>query len=104
MRSTEDTLIGMRDIRAIFKLGRTAAYLLVRRPDFPARIVISARCHRWWASEVDAFAAKLQAQANPQRSAPARRTTVQQREPRPVAAPRRIGTRRPTTHEAEDPS
>ena len=52
-------LITMKEIRAKFRLGRTAGYELVRRPDFPARIVISPRCHRWLESEVDAFGEAL---------------------------------------------
>jgi predicted DNA-binding transcriptional regulator AlpA len=60
-RTTLDggTLITMKEIRAKFRLGRTAGYELVRRPDFPARIVISPRCHRWLESEVDAFGEAL---------------------------------------------
>ena len=54
-----DELITMTEIRAKFKLGRTAGYELVRRPDFPARIVISPRCHRWLRGEVDAFSETL---------------------------------------------
>jgi predicted DNA-binding transcriptional regulator AlpA len=69
-------LITMREIRARFRLGRTAAYELVRRPDFPPRIVVSPRCHRWLESEVDAFAAALRG-----RPAPAKRVTGQAQPP-----------------------
>lgn len=55
-------LIGIREIRAMFRLGRTAAYELTHRPGFPAPIRISARCYRWWATEVTAFAASLRHQ------------------------------------------
>ena len=58
-RGTEripDQLISVADIRVLFRLGRTAAYELTHRPDFPEPVVISSRCHRWWASEVIAFA------------------------------------------------
>jgi predicted DNA-binding transcriptional regulator AlpA len=51
-----DLLISVADIRLLFGLGRTAAYELTHRPDFPEPVVISSRCHRWWASEVTAFA------------------------------------------------
>jgi predicted DNA-binding transcriptional regulator AlpA len=54
-----DKLLSIRDIRELFGLGRTAAYELTRRPGFPAPMVISPRCYRWWASEVTAFAASL---------------------------------------------
>ena len=54
-----DTLITITDIRQIFRLGRTAAYELTHRPDFPNPVQVSPRCYRWWASEVDAFAAAL---------------------------------------------
>jgi predicted DNA-binding transcriptional regulator AlpA len=51
-----DQLISVADIRVLFGLGRTAAYELTYRPGFPEPVVISSRCHRWWASEVMAFA------------------------------------------------
>jgi predicted DNA-binding transcriptional regulator AlpA len=54
-----DKLLTMREIRAKFRIGRTAGYELVRRPGFPARIVVSPRCHRWKENEVDAFADEL---------------------------------------------
>jgi len=54
-----DRLIGIAEIRRIFKLGRTAAYELTHRPGFPDPVLISPRCYRWWASEVAAFAAAL---------------------------------------------
>jgi len=66
------TLISIREIRALFGLGRTAAYELTHRPGFPAPVRISPRCYRWWAAEVAAFAADLRRQARPgnrQRSA-----------------------------------
>ena len=55
-----DRLIRISDIRALFKLGRTAAYELTRRPGFPVPVRISNRCLRWWASEVNAYARTLQ--------------------------------------------
>lgn len=54
-----DGLIGIADIRAFFKIGRTAAYELTHRPGFPDPVPISARRYRWWASEVEAFAIAL---------------------------------------------
>jgi predicted DNA-binding transcriptional regulator AlpA len=58
-RLAADSLISIADVRRIFGLGRTAAYELTRRPSFPDPVQVSARCYRWWASEVDAFAAAL---------------------------------------------
>lgn len=58
-------LITIAEIRAKFRLGRTAAYELVRRPGFPPRIVVSPRCHRWLESEVDAFVAALRDRSGP---------------------------------------
>ena len=55
-RGNTDQLISITDIRALFKLGRTAAYELTRRPEFPAPVQVSRRCLRWWASEVNAYA------------------------------------------------
>jgi predicted DNA-binding transcriptional regulator AlpA len=59
LRVDDDSLITITDIRRIFRLGRTAAYELTRRAGFPDPVRVSARCYRWWASEVDAFAATL---------------------------------------------
>jgi predicted DNA-binding transcriptional regulator AlpA len=59
-RPGADRLISIGDIRVLFKLGRAAAYELTRRPGFPAPVRVSARCLRWWASEVDAYADALQ--------------------------------------------
>jgi predicted DNA-binding transcriptional regulator AlpA len=67
------TLISIREIRALFGLGRTAAYELTHRPGFPAPVRISPRCYRWWAAEVAAFTADLRRQARPaDRQRPAR--------------------------------
>ena len=57
------TLISIREIRALFGLGRTAAYELTHRPGFPAPVRISPRCYRWWAADVAAFTADLRRQA-----------------------------------------
>jgi predicted DNA-binding transcriptional regulator AlpA len=54
-----DRLIGIGDIGEFFKLRRTAAYELTHRPEFPKPILVSARCYRWWAREVESFAASL---------------------------------------------
>ena len=58
-QSATDNLISIADIRKLFKLGRTAAYELTHRPEFPDHVEISPHCYRWWASEVDEFAATL---------------------------------------------
>jgi predicted DNA-binding transcriptional regulator AlpA len=82
----DDKLITVADIRRLFKLGRTAAYELTHRPGFPEPIRVSPRCYRWWASEVDAFAATLRrerAQGGTQR-------TKQPHLPDPAIPPRRI--------------
>jgi predicted DNA-binding transcriptional regulator AlpA len=57
--TASDRLIGIDYIRNLFKLGRTAAYELTHRSGFPDPVEISPHCYRWWASEVDAFAATL---------------------------------------------
>ena len=89
LRLASDQLISIADIRAIFKLGRTAAYDLTHRPGFPDPIRVSPRCYRWLASEVEAFAATLPRQRAPQR-------TARPRHAAPEAASRRItGTVRP---------
>jgi predicted DNA-binding transcriptional regulator AlpA len=86
LRQASDTLISIADIRTIFGLGRTAAYELTRRPGFPDPVPMSARCYRWWASEVDAFAAALRHQ----RAQPAARRTAKPGLPDPAIPPRRI--------------
>ncbi len=89
-RWVHDSLIGIGEIRRIFRLGRTAAYELTHRPGFPDPVPISPRCYRWWASEVAAFAATL-------RREPARASARPARKPRPpepdpvVAQPRITG-------------
>ncbi len=85
-RLDSDSLITIADVRKIFGLGRTAAYELTHRPGFPAPVPVSVRCYRWWASEVDAFAATLRrerAQDFAQRAAKPRLTD-------PATLPRRI--------------
>jgi predicted DNA-binding transcriptional regulator AlpA len=62
-RWANDRLISIQDIRRIFSLGRTAAYELTHRPEFPQPVLVSQRCHRWWASEVDTFVASLRSES-----------------------------------------
>lgn len=80
--SLSDSLLGIQDIRALFLLGRTAAYELTHRPGFPAPVRISPRCYRWWAKEVTAFAANLRQHDQAGRSAGSRRQSIS----RPTAA------------------
>ena len=90
-RWTTDRLISIGDIRTLFQLGRTAAYELTHRPEFPEPVPISSRCYRWWASEVDAFAANLR-RKRPDQSVGgdgSQRTTKPQT-PHPATPPRRI--------------
>ena len=90
-RPASDSLISVADIRKIFGLGRTAAYELTHRPDFPGRVQLSPRCYRWWASEVDAFAEALRRE----RTHPVTTRTVTPRRPDPPSMPGRItGTMR----------
>jgi predicted DNA-binding transcriptional regulator AlpA len=90
-RSTSDRLISIADIRALFKLGRTAAYELTHRPDFPAPVPISPRCYRWWASEVEAFADSLRRKPPGQSAGSGGIQRVPKpREPYPATPPRRI--------------
>jgi predicted DNA-binding transcriptional regulator AlpA len=71
-RWVADVMLTISDIRRIFRLGKTAAYELTHRPEFPAPIPVSARCYRWWASEVDAYAQALRTRPRngPRRTAP----------------------------------
>jgi predicted DNA-binding transcriptional regulator AlpA len=90
-RWTTDRLISIEEIRKLFKLGRTAAYELTHRPEFPEPVPISSRCYRWWASEVDAFAANLR-HKRPDQSVGgggSQRATKPQA-PHPAPPPRRI--------------
>ena len=90
-RWTSDRLIGIGDIRKLFKLGRTAAYELTHRSDFPDPVPISSRCYRWWASEVDTFADGLRRKSSEQsiRADGIRRATKPQT-PCPTKPPLRI--------------
>jgi predicted DNA-binding transcriptional regulator AlpA len=90
MRSTDDSLIAIADIRTIFKLGRTAAYQLTHRPDFPAVVRVSPRCYRWWASEVETFAAGLSAEPTVRRSGASSARSASRQAAIPVTEPRRI--------------
>jgi predicted DNA-binding transcriptional regulator AlpA len=62
-RLPTDSLIGIREIRQLFGLGRTAAYDLTHRPGFPAPVPVSRNAYRWWASEVAAFAVTLRTES-----------------------------------------
>ena len=101
LRLDGDTLNTITDIRRIFRLGCTAAYELTRRAGFPDPVRVSARCYRWWASEVDAFAAALPREH-------ARQAPRQARGPRlpDPATPRRqiTGTVRAARTSKKDPS
>jgi predicted DNA-binding transcriptional regulator AlpA len=89
---TADRLIGIREIRVLFGLGRTAAYALTHRPGFPAPVTLSARCYRWWAHEVAAFAADLRKQAPPAGQPASRRRATYQAVPgQTTPAPRITG-------------
>ena len=88
-RWTTDRLISIGDIRDLFKLGRTAAYELTHRPEFPAPVPVSSRCYRWWASEVDAYAAALRPKRSQQSVDAAQRATKPTASQR-VMPPRRI--------------
>jgi predicted DNA-binding transcriptional regulator AlpA len=85
-RRTGDRLISIADIRGLFKLGRTAAYELTHRPGFPEPVPISPRCYRWWASEVEAFAATLRRE----RIQGGTQRTTKTQIPHPATPPRRI--------------
>jgi len=88
--TTGDRLIDIRDIREIFKLGRTAAYELTHRPEFPEPVVVSTRCYRWWASEVEAFAASLRRKPAASERSRRPRRTPNQHTPDLAIPPRRI--------------
>ena len=90
-RWTSDMLIGIKDIRTLFKLGRTAAYELIHRPEFPEPVAISPRCYRWWASEVDAFAANLRCKRSDQSGrGDGTQRAAKRQTPYPATLPRRI--------------
>jgi predicted DNA-binding transcriptional regulator AlpA len=101
LRLDSDTLITITDIRRIFRLGRTAAYELTRRAGFPEPVRVSARCYRWWASEVDAFAAALPREHARQAPRPGNRPRL----PDPETPPRQItGKVRAARTSKKDPS
>ena len=85
-RPGADRLISVGDIRALFKLGRTAAYELTHRPGFPAPVRVSSRCLRWRASEAGTYAGTLQREGARRRTRRAATRVAGE----PAAAPRRI--------------
>ena len=87
-RPPTDRLIGIREIRQLFGLRRTAAYDLTHRSGFPAPVPVSRNAYRWWASEVAAFTAALRAES--QHSSASRRRQAQRRTPPQEAAHQRI--------------
>jgi predicted DNA-binding transcriptional regulator AlpA len=89
-RWTSDRLISIGDIRRLFKLGRTAAYELTHRPEFPDPVPISSRCYRWWASEVDAFADSLRRKRSEQSVRRGTQRAAKLQAPNPATPPRRI--------------
>ena len=89
IRWTTDRLISIGDIRNLFKLGRTAAYELTHRPEFPEPVPVSSRCYRWWASEVDAYAATLRLKRSQQSAGATQWVTKPNASPR-ATPPRRI--------------
>jgi predicted DNA-binding transcriptional regulator AlpA len=89
-RWTSDNLISIGDIRKLFKLGRTSAYELTHRPDFPEPVPISSRCYRWWASEVGAYADTLRRKRPDQPAGPGNQRTTKPQAPQPATPPRRI--------------
>jgi predicted DNA-binding transcriptional regulator AlpA len=102
---SSDRLISIEEIRKLFTLGRTAAYELTHRPEFPEPVPLSSRCYRWWASEVDAFAANLRRKRSEQsvRGDGTQQATKRQT-PRPATPPRRItGKVRPVRTRKEAP-
>ena len=93
-----DELVDIDGIRALFKLGRTAAYQLTHRSGFPPPVQVSRRCLRWWSSEVHAYARTLQRERARRRGVAM--TTQQVAEP--TAQPRRItGTVRPARRRSQ---
>ena len=89
-RPPTDRLIGIKEIRQLFGLGRTAAYDLTHRPGFPSPMPVSRNAYRWWASEVAAFTAALRVES--QHSSGSRRRQTQRRtSPQEVARLRITG-------------
>ena len=92
-----DRMIGIREIRQMFGLGRTAAYELTHRPGFPAPVRISSRCYRWWEKEVVAFAARLRDQAPADRRPAARRAAARDSSTPRITGKVRLARSRGTT-------
>jgi predicted DNA-binding transcriptional regulator AlpA len=79
-------LMSRREIGEFFRLGKSAAYDLTRRADFPPPVVVSARCLRWPQRDITEFAEGLRGSTARRRGHP--RTA---RGPAGVSAgPRRI--------------
>src|SRR5258705_4107347 len=58
-RPPTDRLIGIKEIRQLFGLRRTAAYNLTHRRGFPSPIPVSRNAYRWLAIAIAAVTAAL---------------------------------------------
>lgn len=63
-------LMSRREIGEFFRLGKSAAYDLTRRADFPPPVVVSSRCLRWPQRDVTEFAEGLRGSAARHRGHP----------------------------------
>lgn len=49
-------MLTIRHLQDLFQVGRTTAYAITARDDFPTAVALSEGCLRWWAPEVLEFA------------------------------------------------
>ena len=50
-----DEYLSITDLRALLRLGRSAAYALTHSPGFPDPVRLSGSCYRWPRPAVEAF-------------------------------------------------
>jgi predicted DNA-binding transcriptional regulator AlpA len=99
-----ERLVSIREIREFFGLGRTAAYELTHRHGFPAPIIISPRCYRWWASEVKSYVASIQRDGAHPRQHVRAQTVRGRRASHPSTSQRRISGRVRAARARREPS
>jgi len=68
-KTSTPTLVDLTEIMVLTGLGRTAAYALTRRPDFPTAYVLSSKTVRWEFAEVNMWLESCKGRNNPRKSA-----------------------------------
>jgi predicted DNA-binding transcriptional regulator AlpA len=74
-QTSTPTLVDLTEIMLLTGLGRTAAYTLTRRPDFPTPYVLSSKTVRWEIAEVSAWLDSCKGRNNPRNNSYIKKAT-----------------------------